>query len=175
MRGEYHPDRNKKLRGMELPPRARRILHPCVATRPLHGTTSACAENTFLHHPVVHCPGNYLRVRGEYSRTVSSRSLILELPPRARRILVENMLGLSRYGTTSACAENTWPLDTQSGLLRNYLRVRGEYETGTSSAALIVELPPRARRIPYGVNEALSSLGTTSACAENTLNELGLL
>ena len=38
-----------------------------------------------------------------------------------------------------------------------------------------MELPPRARRIQ--VKDVLPGVGegTTSACAENTLNELGLL
>ena len=51
----------------------------------------------------------------------------MELPPRARRIR-ENMTD-EQYseGTTSACAENTaHPLDA-ARLIRNYLRVRGEY------------------------------------------------
>ena len=50
---------------------------------------------------------NYLRVRGEYPHSCYTPTGFAELPPRTRRIRVENMLGLSRYGTTSACAENT--------------------------------------------------------------------
>ena len=37
------------------------------------------------------------------------------------------------------------------------------------------ELPPRARRIHFGSFRAAHAYGTTSACAENTLNELGIL
>ena len=37
------------------------------------------------------------------------------------------------------------------------------------------ELPPRTRRIRYEDQERLRYIGTTSAYAENTLNELGLL
>ena len=38
-----------------------------------------------------------------------------------------------------------------------------------------MELPPRARRI-HALDGILNQgVGTTSACAENTLNELGLL
>ena len=51
----------------------------------------------------------------------------------------------------------------------NYLRVRGEYIIEIIRQLLAQELPPRARRIqllqwliPYCV-------GTTSACAENTV------
>ena len=56
---------------------------------------------------------------------------------------------IRRYGTTSACAENT--------------------VSKSSTAPTVMELPPRARRIrgsPY-----IGSLygGTTSACAENTV------
>ena len=51
-------------------------------------------------------------------------------------------------GTTSACAENT-------GVL-------------TAIAIDVMELPPRARRIPNASNNSATGLGTTSACAENT-------
>ena len=57
----------------------------------------------------------------------------------------------------------------------NYLRVRGEYLLIVYFFASPAELPPRARRIPL-MGVLLGMLvGTTSACAENTLNELGLL
>ena len=39
----------------------------------------------------------------------------------------------------------------------------------------MVELPPRARRILNIILNVFLKPGTTSACAENTLNELGLL
>ena len=72
----------------ELPPRARRI-HVRVRIRvDNEGTTSACAENTT--QPVNHEPPrwNYLRVRGEYRPKRFGRGRALELPPRARRILI---------------------------------------------------------------------------------------
>ena len=59
--------------------------------------------------------------------------------------------------------------------MRNYLRVRGEYPLGIAKTLPIVELPPRARRIPGFAIHTVHNDGTTSACAENTLNELGLL
>ena len=72
--------------------------------------------------------GNYLRVRGEYCSTSGIKAMILELPPRARRILITVLHELPIQGTTSACAENTG-----GGLAAiphggNYLRVRGEYD-----------------------------------------------
>ena len=78
-------------------------------------------------------------------------------------------------GTTSACAENTLSRAKPSPKIGNYLRVRGEYGSLPGGQSRPVELPPRARRIlgvefTYGFES-----GTTSACAENTLNELGLL
>ena len=51
----------------------------------------------------------------------------------------------------------------------NYLRVRGEYPVILLSAPLIVELPPRARRIQVVENRNQHHIGTTSACAENTV------
>ena len=57
----------------------------------------------------------------------------------------------------------------------NYLRVRGEYFKPSRLMWSEEELPPRARRILFGTVISINSIGTTSACAENTLNELGLL
>ena len=51
----------------ELPPRARRILLGENWKQTLHGTTSACAENTALKRQTRGYEWNYLRVRGEYS------------------------------------------------------------------------------------------------------------
>ena len=81
----------------------------------------------------------------------------------------------SNWGTTSACAENTRGKPTQTGGFRNYLRVRGEYAFLGFVLPTSMELPPRARRIPTTWDNAEAQPGTTSACAENTLNELGLL
>ena len=52
---------------------------------------------------------------------------------------------------------------------RNYLRVRGEYRRGMREREAAGELPPRARRIHCAVVRRHECLGTTSACAENTL------
>ena len=54
-------------------------------------------------------------------------------------------------------------------MVRNYLRMRGEYSWTFSSSLDAWELPPHARRIqPYGCMPTQKP-GTTSACAENTL------
>ena len=50
----------------------------------------------------------------------------------------------------------------------NYLRVRGEYNTIMVGTHGVMELPPRARRIPHIIIQAGNIQGTTSACAENT-------
>ena len=90
-----------------------------------------------------------------------------ELPPRARRIQDELKVQLTPGGTTSACAENTHQNLTHYSESRNYLRVRGEYESIISAMQAggnylrvrgeyhitldrvdtTQELPPRARRI----------------------------
>ena len=127
MRGEYTGLVLVDVLTKELPPRARRI--PAVDGRGGHesGTTSACAENTKLQPGAKRYGGttsacaentaqgltsppwkrNYLRVRGEYSRAVSRAARATELPPRARRILVQVVSLFAVDGTTSACAENT--------------------------------------------------------------------
>ena len=141
----------------------------------MKGTTSACAENTISAPVAIIVLWNYLRVRGEYS--ISDAELLerLELPPRARRILRYHPRGTITGGTTSACAENTHPGTARPATYRNYLRVRGEYLFRASMLVLPRELPPRARRIHEARANPSPSVGTTSACAENTLNELGLL
>ena len=96
---------------------------------------------------------NYLRVRGEYHREHDDEESFLELPPRARRILLTCGEAIAPVGTTSACAENTWFIGGGIGTRGNYLRVRGEYLDTAQAMAKHVELPPRARRIlPHPFN-----------------------
>ena len=139
------------------------------------GTTSACAENTKPEGINTKTHGNYLRVRGEYMVSRNAPCITTELPPRARRIPVGENVGFYAHGTTSACAENTRRRRWKRNPLGNYLRVRGEYEYPEDWLSGGRELPPRARRIPNPFAAVSDRRGTTSACAENTLNELGLL
>ena len=148
MRGEYSHCNLVLYSLWELPPRARRIPHSHAVAMGTNGTTSACAENTCLASRQWRPRWNYLRVRGEYKPGVFLYAPIMELPPRARRILNLSSIGIVRQGTTSACAENT-PLPCGSdGHKRNYLRVRGEYQAPPVCVSVLMELPPRARRIP---------------------------
>ena len=71
-------------------------------------------------------------------------------------------------GTTSACAENTFPDRGLAGIHGNYLRVRGEYRLMPDGFSKVQELPPRARRIRVRGSVSYRKDGTTSACAENT-------
>ena len=168
VRGEYACGRVAVNRSKELPPRARRILDEPELIVDEIGTTSACAENTSPDRSVRRHPRNYLRVRGEYTSSKASFSAFVELPPRARRIQPANEHLIEPMGTTSACAENTaHPLDA-ARLIGNYLRVRGEYPGGPFGGGQNMELPPRARRIRQFQQLSSLSLGTTSACAENT-------
>ena len=161
------------MRREELPPRARRILSHEFTLRAQRGTTSACAENTAHHHDWGVCPGNYLRVRGEYQPNPNHYGDPLELPPRARRIQWCAHPRVPPYGTTSACAENTACKSVASAWGRNYLRVRGEYQGLDMSSSTQGELPPRARRILVRKTQKGPHHGTTSACAENTrINDL---
>ena len=112
--------------------------------------------------------GNYLRVRGEYSMTVTDQFAQAELPPRTRRIHMVAKLFLVHQGTTSAYAENTFLAVTISWNDANYLRVRGEYILSGIAYSVEEELPPRTRRIPRNAAMTSSHAGTTSAYAENT-------
>ena len=172
MRGEYSILFLIYSSSRELPPRARRILEQALANIDLHGTTSACAENTG-ERSVFRCRRrNYLRVRGEYFPGARNHSSCWELPPRARRIPPPAPNGSPRRGTTSACAENTPHHLRMIGGMWNYLRVRGEYIRLKIKAQPRAELPPRARRIPQRFIFPAFPQGTTSACAENTAKKI---
>ena len=112
------------------------------------GTTSACAENTIQTELTLGIDG--------------------ELPPRARRILIQAIEQPFDCGTTSACAENTRKALVKSVCVWNYLRVRGEYMRSPQRGSQPSELPPRARRIHRHHPHSIRNHGTTSACAENT-------
>ena len=147
VRGEYDSMDAAKGSIQELPPRARRIPITKSRTPAIPGTTSACAENTFLFLSDHLLHRNYLRVRGEYGDSGHEESFRVELPPRARRILPIPQSRTPAIGTTSACAENT---DKRARCGR------------------LGELPPRARRILVAPCIGSPYQGTTSACAENT-------
>mgnify|MGYP000849988625 CR=1 FL=1 len=127
VRGEYAAGLLIRFGCKELPPRARRIQCCEGGGDDAGGTTSACAENTPRTVGRSSNPGNYLRVRGEYNAVRVVAMTRAELPPRARRILLEQSGDLQIQGTTSACAENTARILADSWPVRNYLRVRGEY------------------------------------------------
>ena len=107
MRGEYLTVMSIDCLLAELPPRARRIQHGGVDSVAWTGTTSACAENTHGHSMTETPAWNYLRVRGEYRIEWKTTIENVELPPRARRIHMDKNHPGEKFGTTSACAENT--------------------------------------------------------------------
>ena len=175
MRGEYSSPSARAKGLWELPPHARRIRMVFSAFCSRFGTTSACAENTTKAKMMKRSKENYLRMRGEYISAMPYFSNAWELPPHARRIHVQKRGDFLVCGTTSACAENTVLHHITSFSSRNYLRMRGEYCAQRSQLGYHMELPPHARRILLAGLGEQNLGGTTSACAENTLNELGLL
>ena len=110
-------------------------------------------------------------MRGEYKPIGRGYQCAWELPPRARRIQGAGVGAGDAGGTTSACAENTIRSCRFFWQSRNYLRVRGEYPGVVASSVKARELPPRARRIRDAETGHFATLGTTSACAENTALE----
>ena len=86
VRGEYNYGPDRLFLNKELPPRARRIRWGCAQNVRIAGTTSACAENTWLCYRRLSRFRNYLRVRGEYPAGQVAMCAVSELPPRARRI-----------------------------------------------------------------------------------------
>ena len=168
MRGEYCPTTTNGTEQTELPPHARRIHRRSCSLWLDHGTTSACAENTAGRCRKPRSPWNYLRMRGEYTDTHRRPHASGELPPHARRILIEQRNRFAHEGTTSACAENTLILTAGPTPLGNYLRMRGEYCESGQPDRTVQELPPHARRILLTAIDDKEHDRTTSACAENT-------
>ena len=175
VRGEYYLPFQGHLGQMELPPRTRRIRTDNKVQPLFSGTTSAYAENTCWNSCSSARRWNYLRVRGEYSLFHVFCGPGWELPPRTRRILILCLGTRNIPGTTSAYAENTFRVGLVFLCAWNYLRVRGEYIAARLYKITYQELPPRTRRIPLFAFRDPRIRGTTSAYAENTLNELGLL
>ena len=87
-------------------------------------------------------------MRGEYLSVNPPMMPDSELPPHARRIRFWGTSEKQIRRTTSACAENTMFRLAGCGFPENYLRMRGEYRTPHREKGRIMELPPRARRIP---------------------------
>ena len=152
----------------ELPLRTRRIRKPPRRKTNQDGTTSACAENTWLPPCLKPRPRNYLRVRGEYMTAVQAVGPAEELPPRTRRIPYFGRRNWKKLGTTSAHSENTGSPCIGGCYRGNYLRARGEYVAWTILSARSPELPPRTRRILPTERHNPEPGGTTSAHAENT-------
>ena len=75
-------------------------------------------------------------------------TVVAKLLPRVRGI--RGIPGMPSHipGTTSAHAENTCAGEVFSLADENYLRVRGEYTCMKPAVILLMELPPRTRRIP---------------------------
>ena len=188
-RGEYHTQWKSNKASRELPPRTRRILSPSHFAIVGLGTTSAHAENTAWWRGLRGVDRNYLRARGEYHPGAVYPYTKAELPPRTRRIHIRIRMVRLLTGTTSAHAENTFTNISVPKTFGNYLRARGEYPMNLGPASALPELPPRTRRILYvfyvthhfpwelpprtrrilcRFYDFCTSIGTTSAHAENT-------
>ena len=107
VRGEYVWPEAKNTLNKELPPRTRRIHKNSAYQLTIWGTTSAYAENTVVWLRSQPGDWNYLRVRGEYRHPRFRETINLELPPRTRRIQIDDVQEVIHRGTTSAYAENT--------------------------------------------------------------------
>ena len=126
-RGEYLRRIRLPVWRMELPPRTRRIHLDFWVPLAHSRTTSAHAENTSTNPWAGRGIGNYLRARGEYPPPRVPKAEESELPPRTRRIRRKTASPLVPLGTTSAHAENTFPVAVFQWSSGNYLRARGEY------------------------------------------------
>ncbi len=133
-------------RAMELPPHARRRALITHTSSVVSGITSACAEKRSGWRGATVTCGNYLRMRGEEDHFALSAENLQELPPHARRRVVQRALPVWLRGITSACAEKRGVVLAQADTEGNYLRMRGEECKLLGKSRSSVELPPHARR-----------------------------
>ena len=121
-----------------------------------------------MHPAGVLVDWNYLRMRGEELITRKLSPACTELPPHARRRVLEQSVSANRAGITSACAEKRDNARSDAVPPRNYLRMRGEELPALTITRLPKELPPHARRRDPHTPRKESHHGITSACAEKS-------
>ena len=146
MRGEEGFSERGYITALELPPHARRRATRKLPVMGPKGITSACAEKRPTGVSSLLPARNYLRMRGEERKSITSITGIPELPPHARRRAGLYAPFKQRNGITSACAEKSSYARNGAELYRNYLRMRGEESRKKTSTSRIRELPPHARR-----------------------------
>ena len=136
------------------------------------GITSACAEQTTDISCYITLGGDHLRVCGADEGCGESSSLLLGSPPRvrSRRCLPRPLC--RRDGITSACAEQTWSASTGSTAGRDHLRVCGADFSSSTVLPFGMGSPPRVRSRPDSDGMRATPGGITSACAEQTPDEI---
>ena len=89
-------------------------------------------------------------------------------PPRVRSRLLHLGVNSRNGGITSACAEQTHRFFIQSPMTRDHLRVCGADAAYRGTLAIGIGSPPRVRSRPSCASVIRTSVGITSACAEQT-------
>ena len=154
--------------GAGSPPRVRsRRCRVVVGLRGC-GITSACAEQTACTRSPSAPHWDHLRVCGADTPKQQLRPLTEGSPPRVRSRLSLRRVHLIQVGITSACAEQTNNIHRpyQSG--RDHLRVCGADSHYTRQIIRRSGSPPRVRSRLMVPDCEATSVGITSACAEQT-------
>ena len=107
-------------------------------------------------------------MRGEELPYAAHTTARRELPPHARRRVLAAWGFAFPQGITSACAEKRVSASKVPAILGNYLRMRGEEWSQSTTPRHQLELPPHARRRGLECCEHVIDDGITSACAEKS-------
>ena len=168
LRGEYYAGLRSVGAGLETPPLARGIRREARRRQAVRGNTPACAGNTCFRSGDLRRNRKHPRLRGEYTSSMLSQTLLLETPPLARGIRREPIGALQGSGNTPACAGNTRSEGRSTAHPRKHPRLRGEYYRYFPGTVTGKETPPLARGIRDRASARSDSAGNTPACAGNT-------
>ena len=164
-----------KLCAEGLSPRTRRNLLFGSIFIGIPGPISANAEEPNRYLLIFWAKRAYLRERGGTAARAQTGICKAGLSPRTRRNLLLTPEPRGAVGPISANAEEPITQDTQSGLIRAYLRERGGTCFAGCYCLCIKGLSPRTRRNPCRSAAELVEFGPISANAEEPLRSNSLL
>ena len=153
---------------MGSPPRVRSRHDVTRSVGNAFGITSACAEQTMTHGSWVSPAWDHLRVCGADQMLAVGKEINAGSPPRVRSRLGERAARHRQFRITSACAEQTYPVDGSLAGAPDHLRVCGADNIAWDALGKNMGSPPRVRSRRPSCQWITARSGITSACAEQT-------
>ena len=123
-------------------------------------------------HNLLPLPTTHLRkhprMHGEYNFILQILITIVETPPYARGIQACALQSVSESRNTPVCTGNTCYDIARTLGREKHPRMHGEYPAFICCGHCILETPPYARGIQYGLHANLHKFRNTPVCTGNT-------